>query len=239
MIRKLSELTGLELYTSDDLFESMQSMADAADFSAALRTLTITLTRVANDFRLLASGPSTGLDEIRLPAVQPGSSIMPGKVNPVLAEMLNMAMFHVQGCDHCVALAAQAGQLELNVMMPVIAHNLFEMMQVTLGAVKAFTESCVRGVQANPAQAEAWLEKNAIVVTALNPVIGYAAGAALVKEALARNTTIREVALEKARQGGLQHVKEGRAVRVEEIEAALGDLRRLTEGGIAGGNVGG
>jgi fumarate hydratase class II len=92
-------------------------------------------------------------------------------------------------------------------------------------------------VQANPAQAEAWLEKNAIVVTALNPVIGYAAGAALVKEALARNTTIREVALEKARQGGLQHVKEGRAVRVEEIEAALGDLHRLTEGGIAGGNV--
>jgi fumarate hydratase class II len=237
MIRKLSELTGLELYTSDDLFESMQSMADAADFSAALRTLAITLTRVANDFRLLASGPSTGLNEIRLPAVQPGSSIMPGKVNPVLAEMLNMAMFHVQGCDHCVALAAQAGQLELNVMMPVIAHNLFEMMQVTIGAVKAFTEYCVRGVQANPAQAEAWLEKNAIVVTALNPVIGYAAGAALVKEALARNTTIREVALEKARQGGLQHVKEGRAVRVEEIEAALGDLHRLTEGGIAGGNV--
>jgi len=239
MVRKLSELTGLDLYTSDDLFESMQSMADAADFSAALRTLAITLTRVANDFRLLASGPATGLDEIRLPAVQPGSSIMPGKVNPVLAEMLNMAMFHVQGCDHVIALAAQAGQLELNVMMPAIAHNLFEMMQVTIGAVKAFTEKCARGVQANPAQAEGWLEKNAIVVTALNPVIGYAAGAALVKEALARNTTIREVALEKARQGELHHIKEGRAVRVEEIEAALGDLRRLTEGGIVGGGTGG
>jgi fumarate hydratase class II len=104
-------------------------------FSASLRTLAVTLTRVANDFRLLASGPSTGLDEIRLPPVQPGSSIMPGKVNPVLAEMLNMAMFHVQGCDLTVSLASQAGQLELNVMMPVIAHNLFESMQVTIGAV--------------------------------------------------------------------------------------------------------
>ena len=164
----------------------MQSMADAADFSAALRTLAITLTRIANDFRLLASGPSTGLDEIRLPAVQPGSSIMPGKVNPVLAEMLNMAMFHVQGCDLTVSLAAQAGQLELNVMMPIIAHNLFESMQVMIGAVRAFTEKCVRGLQANRGKAEGWLAKNAIVVTALNPLIGYAAGAALVKEALSQ-----------------------------------------------------
>ena len=149
MVKRLSELTGLELHPSDNLFESMQSMADVADFSAALRTLAITLTRIANDFRLLASGPSTGLDELRLPPVQPGSSIMPGKVNPVLAEMLNMAMFHVQGCDLTMSLAAQAGQLELNVMMPIIAHNLFERMQVMIGAVNAFTEKCVRGLQAN------------------------------------------------------------------------------------------
>jgi fumarate hydratase, class II len=101
--------------------------------------------------------------------VQPGSSIMPGKVNPVLAEMLNMAMFHVQGCDLTVSLAAQAGQLELNVMMPIIAHNLFEMMQVMIGAINAFTEKCVRGLQANREKAEGWLAKNAIVVTALNP----------------------------------------------------------------------
>jgi fumarate hydratase class II len=239
MVRRLSELTGLELHPSENLFEGMQSMADAADFSAALRTLAITLTRIANDFRLLASGPSTGLDEIRLPAVQPGSSIMPGKVNPVLAEMLNMAMYHVQGCDHAVALAAQAGQLELNVMMPVIAHNLFEMMQVTIGAVQAFTESCVRGIVANRVKAEGWLEKNAIVVTALNPLIGYAAGAALVKEALARHTTIRQVALEKARAGELRHVADGRPLQVAEIEAALGDLRRMTEGGIIGEGSGG
>jgi fumarate hydratase class II len=232
MVRRLSELTGIELHTSDDLFESMQSMADAADFSASLRTLAITLTRIANDFRLLASGPSTGLDEIRLPAVQPGSSIMPGKVNPVLAEMLNMAMFHVQGNDHAVALAAQAGQLELNVMMPIIAHNLFEMMQVTIGSVSAFTSKLVRGLQANREKAEGWLEKNAIVVTALNPLIGYTAGARLVKEALASNQTVRKVAIEKAAAGELQHREQNRPVTVEEIESALGDMRRLTEGGI-------
>ena len=239
MVQRLSDLTGLELYTSDNLFESMQSMADAADFSASLRTLAITLTRIANDFRLLASGPATGLDELRLPAVQPGSSIMPGKVNPVMAEMLNMAMFHIQGCDLTVSLAAQAGQLELNVMMPVIAHNLFEMMQVMIGAVHAFTENCVCGVQANRAKAEAWLARNAIVVTALNPLIGYAAGAALVHEALERDLTIRQVAIEKAAAGELKHLDEDRPVSPAEIEAALKDLRRLTEGGIAGMAAGG
>jgi fumarate hydratase class II len=232
MVARLSELTGLELRTSENLFERMQSLADVADFSAAIRTLAITMTRIANDFRLLSSGPSTGLDEIRLPAVQPGSSIMPGKVNPVLAEMTNQAMFHVQGCDHTIALAVQAGQLELNVMMPVIAHNLFEMMQVTIGALRAFTERCVVGLQANPEKAEGWLAKNAIVVTALNPVIGYAAGADLVKQSLKENRTVGEVAIEKAEAGDLRHVSEDRAVTADEIQAALSDLRKLTEGGI-------
>lgn len=232
MVARLAEITGLELRTSDNLFESMQSLADAADFSASLRTLALTMTRIANDFRLLSSGPTTGLDEIRLPAVQPGSSIMPGKVNPVLAEMTNMAMYHVIGCDTTVALAAQAGQLELNVMMPILAHNLFEMMQVIIGALRAFTEKCVRGLEANPAKAEGWLEKNAIVVTALNPLIGYQQGAALVKEALKLNRTVRELAMEKAASGELSHVNEDRKVAPEEIDAALSDLRRLTEGGI-------
>jgi fumarate hydratase class II len=235
MVEKLSDLTGLELCASNNLFESMQSMADAVDFSGSLRTLALTLIRVANDFRLLSSGPSTGLDEIRLPAVQPGSSIMPGKVNPVLAEMLDQAMFHVVGCDTTVALAAQAGQLELNVMMPVIAHNLFEMMQVTIGSVNAFTERAVKGVSANRKKAAGWLEKNAIIVTALNPVIGYSQGAALVKEALEKNASIRELALEKARAGELKHRDADRPVTAGEIETALSDLRRLTEGGIVGG----
>jgi fumarate hydratase class II len=234
MVEKLSELTGLELHESDNLFESMQSMADAADFSGSLRTLALTLIRIANDFRLLSSGPSTGLDEIHLPAVQPGSSIMPGKVNPVMAEMLDQAMFHIIGCDTTVALAVQAGQLELNVMMPIIAHNLFEMMQVTIGAVTAFTERAVKGVTANREKAEGWLAKNAIVVTALNPLIGYSQGAALVKEALARNAAIKEIALEKAKSGELKHRDEDRPVSADEIEAALSDLRKLTEGGIVG-----
>jgi len=238
MIKKLSELTGLKLYESDNLFESMQSMADAADFSASIRTLALTLIRIANDFRLLASGPSTGLDEIRLPAVQPGSSIMPGKVNPVMAEMLDQAMFHVIGCDTTIMIAVQAGQLELNVMMPIVAHNLFEMMQVTIGAVNAFTERAVRGLTANREKAEGWLSKNAIVVTALNPVIGYSQGAALVKEALAKNASIRELAVEKAKAGTLKHRDEDRPVTVDEINAALLDLRKLTEGGIAGGGGG-
>jgi fumarate hydratase class II len=209
-------------------------MADMADFSSAMRTLAITLTRVANDFRLLASGPATGLDEIRLPAVQPGSSIMPGKVNPVMAEMLNMAMVHVMGCDTAVALASQAGQLELNVMMPVIAHNLFETMQVMIGAIRAFTEKCVRGVEANRAKAEGWLEKNSIVVTAINPLVGYAEGARLVKEAMARGVTIRELVLEKAGAGELRHRQHDRPITEKEIEAALSDMRKMTEGGIAG-----
>jgi fumarate hydratase class II len=234
MVNRLRELTGFELCESDDLFESMQSMADMVDFSAALRTLAITLTRIANDFRLLSSGPASGLDEIRLPAVQPGSSIMPGKVNPVMAEMLNMAMFHVMGCDTTIAMASQAGQLELNVMMPVIAHNLFEMMQVIIGSVRAFTERCVRGVEANRMKAEHWLMKNAAVITALNPLIGYAAGAALAKEAMGEEESIRQVAIRKAVAGELHHRDEERLVTQEEVEAALSDLKRLTEGGIIG-----
>ncbi|MGA9533619.1 MAG: aspartate ammonia-lyase [Anaerolineales bacterium] len=233
MVKKLASLTGIELHTSDNLFETMQSMADMADFSGAMRTLAITLTRVANDFRLLSSGPNTGLGEIKLQAVQPGSSIMPGKVNPVMAEMLNMSMFHVQGCDLTVSLAAQAGQLELNVMMPIIAHNLFEMMQVMIGSITAFTVRCAATVEANAEKATGWLEKNAIVATALNPLIGYSAGAQLVKEALRRDVTVRQVAIEKAEAGELEDRDGGRQVTSDEIRAALDDMRRLTEGGIA------
>ncbi len=222
MVVKLMGLTGIELRTSDDLFERMQSLADQADFSAAMRSLCITLTRIANDFRLLSSGPSTGLDEIRLPAVQPGSSIMPGKVNPVLAEMLNQACFHVQGNDLTVALCAQAGQLELNVMMPIVGYNLFQMMDVLNNAVKAFTEKCVVGLQANEEKATGWLSKNAILVTALNPSIGYLKGAEVAKEAMASNRSIREVVVEK---GYLT------AAQADELL----DVRAMTEGGIFGG----
>jgi fumarate hydratase class II len=239
MVEVLSRVSGLKLYTSDNLFESMQSMADMADFSASLRTLALTLTRIANDLRLLSSGPATGLDEIRLPPVQPGSSIMPGKVNPVLAEMLNMAMYHVIGLDTAVAMASQAGQLELNVMMPIIAHDLFEMMHVMIGAISAFTDKCVVGIKANRAKAEGWLARNTIVVTALNPIIGYLAGAALVKEALSRDLTVQEVALEKVREGALKHKDTGQPLTEDDIRAVFSDMRKLTEGGLFGGGGGG
>ena len=220
MVTRLSTLTGFHLVESDNLFESMQSMADPVAFSASLRTLALTLVRIANDFRLLSSGPTTGLDEIRLPAVQPGSSIMPGKVNPVMAEMLNMAMFQLIGCDTTVALASQAGQLELNVMMPIIAHNLFEMMHITIAAVGAFTDRAVTGLSANRARAEAWLAHNPILVTALNPLIGYRQGAELAQEAATRGMTIRDLAVEKAKAGLLKFV-DGRLIAVQEIETAL------------------
>ena len=226
MVDTLSQLSGLPLRSSGNLFESMQSMADLVDFSASLRTLCVTLTRIANDLRLLASGPATGLDEIRLPAAQPGSSIMPGKVNPVLAEMLNMACFHVMGNDHAVTLAAQAGQLELNVMMPIIAHNLFEMEHVLIGAIDAFTTRCVSGIEANSEKATGWLARNAILVTALNPVIGYAKGAEVAKEAMATGKTIREVVVEKG------------YLAADQVDELL-DVRAMTDGGIFGGGGGG
>lgn len=219
MVARLGDLTGLTLYTSDNLFESMQSMADMVHFSGAIRALAVDLNRIANDLRLLSSGPATGLHEITLPTVQPGSSIMPGKVNPVLAEMLNMAMFHVMGNDLAVTMAGQAGQLELNVMMPVIAHNLFEMIHVTIGAIRAFTDRCVRGIVANREQAEGWLARNAILVTALNPVIGYLKGAEVAKEALATGRTVREVVVEKG------------YLSPEEADRLL-DARSMTEPGV-------
>ncbi|MCS6908726.1 MAG: hypothetical protein RML93_12710, partial [Anaerolineales bacterium] len=165
--------------------------------------------------------------------------IMPGKVNPVIAEMLNMAMYYVQGLDHTVALAAQAGQLELNVMMPIIGHCLFESMHLLITSLKTFTEKCVVGIQANRAKASAWLEKNAILVTALNPLIGYAAAAALAKEAMANDLPVRELALQKAKRGELRHRESGKPVGEAEIEAALQDIRRMTEGGIFEGSSGG
>ena len=227
MVHRLSELTGEPLESSGNLFESMQSQADSVDFSGAMRTLAVTLIRIANDLRLLASGPATGLDEIHLPAVQPGSSIMPGKVNPVYPEMLDMACFHVIGCDTTVMLAGQAGQLELNVMMPIIAHNLFEMEHVLIGAIRAFTRRCIVGIEANAAKATGWLAKNAILVTALNPVIGYMKGAEVAKEAMASGRTIREVVVEKGYLSAVEADK-------------LLEARGLTEGGIHdGGGAGG
>lgn len=220
MVATLSELSGLELHASDDLFESMQSLADAVFFSGALRTTAQDFIRIANDIRLLSAGPTTGIAELTCPPVQPGSSIMPGKVNPVMAEMLNQAMYHCLGNDHAITVSAMAGQLELNVMMPILAHNLNEMLQVMIGAIRAFTERCIVGLTANRERAESWLARNPILVTALNPLIGYEAGATVAKKALSENKSVREVVLEL----GL--------LNEEQLASAL-DARRMTEGGVA------
>ena len=208
-VRYLREETGFDLKSADDLVEAMQNMDPFLELSGNLRLLAVALTRIANDFRLLASGPNTGLDEIRLPAVQPGSSIMPGKVNPVLAEMLNQACYHVLGNDQAILLGVQAGQLELNVMMPVIGHNLFQELAVLRGAVDAFTHKCVRGIQANPERLKHYLDRTLGLATALNPYIGYANAAAIAKEAQATGRSIREL------------VEERGLLAPEELERAL------------------
>jgi fumarate hydratase class II len=230
MVERLNFLTNLQLESSDNLFESMQSMADVAAFSSSIKILALTLTRIANDLRLMASGPSSGLNEIQFPPLQPGSSIMPGKINPVMAEMLNMAMYHVIGLDTAVSLASQAGQFELNVMMPIIAQDCYEMIEITIASINAFTEKGVRGLKANPSSMADRLERNAILATALNPLIGYMAAAELVKEALSQDRSIREIAVEKAKAGCLNHKDNPTLVTPQEVESALGDLRRMTDG---------
>jgi aspartate ammonia-lyase len=164
--------------------------------SGAIRTLATDVIRIANDLRLLSSGPNTGLAEIRLPAVQPGSSIMPGKVNPVMAEMTDMACFQVIGNDQTIALAAQAGQLELNVMMPVIAFDLLMSLTIMTNALNAFREKCVEGITADEQRCRWYVEHSVSLVTALNPKIGYARAAEIAKRAMAAGKTIRETITE-------------------------------------------
>ncbi|NLF51364.1 MAG: aspartate ammonia-lyase [Leptolinea sp.] len=231
MVSELSNITGKSLMLSENLFESMQSMSDLTTFSSALRTCALTFTRIANDFRLLSSGPASGLDEIHLPAVQPGSSIMPGKVNPVMAEMLNMVMIQVTAMDHAVGMAAAAGQLELNVMMPLIGYNLFEMMHIMISGITAFTDRCISGLKANPDRCRYWLERNTILVTALNPIIGYQAGAKLAQEARRLEMSILDIAALQIEEGTLKKL-DGSPVAIEEIKTALGSVDAMTRGGL-------
>jgi fumarate hydratase class II len=221
MIQHLAAITGLEVREGKDRVQLMQSMGDAVAFAGALRGYAVELGKIANDIRLLASGPRTGLNEIRLPPVQPGSSIMPGKVNPSIAEMVNMVCYQALGNDVTVATAAEAGQLELNVMMPVIAHNVLFMQMILTNASYVFAERCVEGIEADAAQTAYWLERSPAIVTALAPKIGYEAAARLAKEAVTRNVTVRELVREK----GL--------LTEQELKEIL-DLRAMTELGVPG-----
>jgi len=197
MVKHLRAITGLDLREGKDRVQLMQSMGDAA------------------------SGPRTGLAEIVLPAAQPGSSIMPGKVNPSIAEMVNQVCFQVIGNDVTVATAAEAGQLELNVMMPVIAHNLLGSMMIITNATRVLAERCVEGIEADAAQCAHWLERSPALVTALAPKIGYAEAAKLAKEAVAKNVTVRQLVMEKGLLKG------------KELDEVL-DVRAMTELGVPG-----
>ncbi len=194
VVNYLKEITGIEgLRPAENLFEVTQSMAPLGALSSDLRTVALELIRIANDLRLMASGPRTGLFEIALPAVQPGSSIMPGKVNPVMAEMLDMVCFQVVGNDTTVALAVQAGQLDLNVMMPVIAFNVVWSMDILANAVRVFVEFCARGITANRARIAEWVEQSTAIVTALNQRIGYSRAAKVAQQAFREGRTVRDV----------------------------------------------
>jgi aspartate ammonia-lyase len=196
-IEKLSRLAGEPFFPATDAREGLQSRAAAGDYSAALRSLAVELGRISNDLRLLASGPATGLDEIRLPAVQPGSSIMPGKVNPSLLECLNMLCFQIIGFDTANSLAVGAGQLDLNVMMPLLAYNLTKGPQLLVNFLPVVRERCIDGITANAEKCRRYLEESPSVVTALTPKIGYATAAEVFKEAVARGVLVKQVLLEK------------------------------------------
>ncbi|MDP9191275.1 MAG: aspartate ammonia-lyase [Acidobacteriota bacterium] len=197
VIRHLNESIGLRLRAADDLREPMQSQLPVVAVSAALRNLALELTRIANDLRLLASGPLTGLAEITLPAVQPGSSIMPGKVNPSLLECMNQVLFHIIGADTAIAYASQAGQLELNVMMPLMVFEITFSMEILKNFLPIFTDRCIRGIEANRERSEAYYVSSPSLATALNPIIGYAAAAEIAKESARTGKRIPDLLREK------------------------------------------
>lgn len=188
----IAEKSGFEFQLAPNPFTFNQNPDEVVYTSGVLRSLSFALQRIANDLRLLSSGPRTGLGEIQLPAVQPGSSIMPGKVNPVMAEMLNMVCFQVQGCDTTVAQAGGAGQLELNVMMPVMAGNFLHEIDILTNAIDVFATRCIDGIVADEAQCLSYAERSLSLATALNTEVGYETASKVVKEALANNASLRE-----------------------------------------------
>ncbi|CAN5704803.1 aspartate ammonia-lyase [soil metagenome] len=218
----LAEQTGHELRTAEHLVHATQSMAPMLEVSAALRALAVDLAKIMEDLLLLSSGPRTGFAEIRLPAKQPGSSIMPGKVNPVMVENLAMICYHVIGNDTAVAWAASRGQLELNVMMPLMAHEVLEAARVMTTGCIQFARECVAGIEADVERCAELLEQSSAMATPLAPYIGYALAAAIAKEAVASGLTIRELVAAKG------------IFSVEELNEIL-DPHELTEPGVAGG----
>ncbi|HWH50521.1 MAG TPA: aspartate ammonia-lyase [Gemmatimonadaceae bacterium] len=225
MVEHLSDITGLDLRAGADRIQLMQSMGDVAAFSAQLRVLAIDLSKIASDLRLMVMGPRTGIDEIALPAVQPGSSIMPGKINPSIPEMVNQVCFQVIGLDTTVAIASEHGQLELNVMMPVIAFNVLLALRILTNAATVLADKCVKGIEANRAMCEYWVERSAALATALAPRIGYARAAEISKQSVKEGVLIRDL------------VKREKILPDDQIDDVL-DLKKMTEIGVPGGASG-
>jgi aspartate ammonia-lyase len=196
-IKKLAAISGQRLVPAEDMRWAMQSCGPMAEVSGALRGLALEVIRIANDLRLMSSGPNTGFNEIHLPSLQPGSSIMPGKINPVLPELAAMVAFQVVGNDTAVAMAVQAGQLELNVMMPAMAYGVLRSIQILTNMLRELDQRCVRGISANVARCEWYAQSTVSLATALNPYIGYAKAAEIVKESVASGRSIIDIAREK------------------------------------------
>ena len=196
-VSNLSALTDIALQPAANRFRVTQSMGDVLAYSGAMRRLSVELAKIASDLRLLSMGPRAGLSEIALPAVQPGSSIMPGKVNPSIPEMVNQVCYQVIGCDMTICVAAEQGQLELNVMMPVIAWNALHASTILREAMKALRTRCVDGIEADPARCRELMDRSTAVATALSPYIGYARTAEIAKDSVKTGRTIRELVLER------------------------------------------
>jgi aspartate ammonia-lyase len=196
-IGHIARMTGLDVRPAEDMRQAMQSRQAIGVYSGALRSLALELIRIANDLRLLGSGPTSGIAEVRLPPVQPGSSIMPGKVNPVMCEALNMLCFQVVGNDTAVAMAVQAGQMELNVMMPGMIHALLTSMQYLINYLPTFTERGIRGIEANVERATETVVRNPAIATLLAPSIGYLEAAALAKDAVDLGVPVLDLAVER------------------------------------------
>jgi aspartate ammonia-lyase len=196
-IRNLSRISAQKLVPVDDMRYAMQSNFPMANVSSALRNLALEIIRISNDLRLLSSGPNTGFAEINLPALQPGSSIMPGKINPVMPELAAMVSFQVVGYDVSVAMAVQAGQLELNVMMPTMAYSVLQSITILTNMLRQFTDRCIAGITANKKRADFYVQATVSLATALNPYIGYAKAAEIAKEAVATGRSIIEIARDK------------------------------------------
>lgn len=223
-VEKLAEFTGMPLKNADNLVDATQNTDVYVEVSAMLKVCMVSMSKIANDLRLMASGPRVGFGEITLPAVQPGSSIMPGKINPVMCEVVNQVAFQVIGNDLSITLASEAGQFELNVMEPVMIFNLHESLQVMTNVLDAFREGCIEGIEANVEKGKADVEKSIGVITALNPHVGYKVATKVAKEALETGDSVRAIILR------------DKILSEEAVDKILNAFE-MTKPGIAGGEM--